>query len=114
MNGSKQIPQGDNSPRIATLEREKTSKPRMFAVIMLNDDFTPMEFVTFLLMKLFDKSQEEAVQIMFKIHNEGQAIIGIYAHSIAETLVDQAMEISKINEYPLRTFYEPYTEDDND
>ncbi len=75
--------------------------PRMYKVVLLNDDYTPMDFVVDILMKFFGKTQEEATKIMMQIHFEGKGICGVYRREIAETKVVQVNDYSRANEHPL-------------
>ncbi len=73
---------------------------------MLNDDFTPMDFVVMLLQRFFHKSEEQAIEIMLDIHHKGQGICGIYTRDIAETKMTQVHQASEQHEHPLRCIYE--------
>jgi ATP-dependent Clp protease adaptor protein ClpS len=84
------------------LERSKTKPPKLYKVILLNDDFTTMEFVIEVLKVFFSMGQERATQIMLKIHNEGSAVCGVYPKDIAETKVTQVSEFAKQHGHPLR------------
>ena len=79
----------------------KLKKPNMFQVILLNDDYTTMEFVVEILMKFFSKNVEAANALMLKIHIEGEAVCGVYSHDIAQTKVTQVIEFSRRNNQPL-------------
>ena len=81
--------------------KKKIKKPNRFHVILLNDDYTTMEFVVVVLMKFFSKSQEEANALMLKIHIEGEAVCGVYSHDVAQTKVTQVIEFSRRNDQPL-------------
>jgi len=91
------------------LERheEKLQPPKMHQVVMLNDDFTPMEFVVEVLQTLFQKNREAAIQIMLKIHLEGRGICGVYTHDVATTKVDQVLEAAHRAGHPLQCHSEP-------
>lgn len=80
--------------------------PNLYKVILLNDDFTPMDFVEYILMSIFNKSKEEANKIVFKVHNNGSGVCGIYSYEIAETKVTQVLSIARRNQYPLRCILE--------
>ena len=80
----------------------QTKKPPMYKVILLNDDFTPMEFVVHVLEKFFAIGHERAVQIMLTVHKKGVAVVGVYSHDIAETKVTQVMDYSRKNQHPLQ------------
>ena len=85
----------------AKISRPKIKKPNKFNVILLNDDYTTMEFVIEVLMRFFSKSQEAANSLMLKIHIEGEAVCGVYSHDVAQTKVTQVIEFSRKNEQPL-------------
>ncbi|MDX8408492.1 MAG: ATP-dependent Clp protease adapter ClpS [Mariprofundales bacterium] len=80
--------------------------PPLFRVIMLNDDYTPMDFVTTILMKLFNKTVPQAENIMLQIHRQGQGLCGIFAHDIAETKQYQVMSSSRQQGHPLKCIIE--------
>jgi ATP-dependent Clp protease adaptor protein ClpS len=84
------------------LERSKTKPPKLYRVILLNDDFTTMEFVIEVLTTFFSMGQERAMQVMLQVHNEGSAICGIYPKDIAETKVSQVSVFAKQHGHPLR------------
>ncbi len=94
----------DDSPArgVATKIREKTKKPSMYRVILMNDDYTPMEFVVQVLMGIFQKNQEEAYWIMMSVHKNGLGVCGIYTFEIAETKVAQVMDAAKRSQHPLQ------------
>ena len=87
-------------------EKVKVKKPSMYKVIMLNDDYTTMEFVIHVLQKFFKKSLEESSAIMKKVHFEGKAVAGVYPLSIAENKSYRANEYSKSHEFPLKCIVE--------
>ena len=78
----------------------------MFKVIVLNDDFTPMEFVVKVIKQVFNKTGDEAMRIMLKIHNEGMAVCGIFPHEIAETKMNQVLKFAKDEGHPLQSIIE--------
>lgn len=82
--------------------RPRTRKPSMYKVLLLNDDYTPMEFVIVVLERFFNKSRQEATDIMLAVHRRGVGICGIYTHEIAETKVGQVMDFARVNEQPLQ------------
>lgn len=82
--------------------RPKTKKPNMYKVILLNDDYTPMDFVILVLEKFFGKNRDEATEIMLHVHRRGVGICGIYTYEIAETKVMQVMDFARANEQPLQ------------
>ncbi len=87
---------------VATKVRPKTKKPSMYRVILMNDDYTPMEFVVSVLMGIFKKTQEEATQVMLNVHQNGIGVCGIYTFEIAETKVAQVMDAAKRAQHPLQ------------
>ena len=93
--------QNQDTSSVATLEKPKVKKPSLYRVILLNDDYTPMEFVVYVLQTIFKKNYEEAKKVMLLVHNEGKGICGIYPLDIAETKANQVIEFSRINQHPL-------------
>jgi ATP-dependent Clp protease adaptor protein ClpS len=93
---------GGSDIGVATKAKPKTKKPSMYKVVMLNDDYTPMEFVVMILQDIFRKSREEATQIMLNVHKRGVGICGVYTYEIAETKVFQVMDIARKNQHPLQ------------
>ena len=96
---------GDESERktgILLKPRPKTKKPSMYKVLLLNDDYTPMEFVVLILEKIFNKSKQEATDIMLHVHRKGVGICGVYTYEIAESKVTQVMDFSRSHEQPLQ------------
>jgi len=85
------------------------TEPTMYKVLLHNDDYTPMDFVVFVLKKFFNKSDIEAYQIMMDVHEKGLGLAGVYSFEIAETKVTQVNQFSKQNEYPLKTSLEEQT-----
>lgn len=83
-------------------ERARTKPPRMYKVILFNDDYTTMDFVIEVLQRFFAMDRERAMQIMLKVHNEGSAVCGVYSLDVAETKVAQVSEFAKQHEHPLR------------
>ena len=82
--------------------RPKTRKPAMYKVLMLNDDYTPMEFVIHVLESFFGKNREEATSIMMHVHTRGVGICGVYTYEVAETKVTQVMDLARQNQHPLQ------------
>lgn len=80
--------------------------PPMYKVLLLNDDFTPMEFVVVVLQRFFSKSREQATQIMLKVHNEGAGVCGIYPRDVAETKVQQVVSFAREHQHPLQCVME--------
>ena len=98
----------DNQGGIETITRDKisTREPKMYRVILLNDDFTTMDFVVAILETVFKKSPAEAVQIMLQVHNKGRGLCGVYAKQIAEAKVEQVHKKARAAGYPLRCTFE--------
>lgn len=82
--------------------RPKTKKPSMYKVLLLNDDYTPMEFVVHILERFFNKNRQEATDIMLHVHRRGVGVCGIYTYEVAETKVAQVMDFCRANEQPLQ------------
>ena len=94
---------GEGTERgVATKVRPKTKKPSMYRVLLMNDDYTPMEFVVSVLMGIFQKDAEEATRIMLNVHQSGVGTCGVYTFEIAETKVAQVMDAAKRNQHPLQ------------
>ncbi len=94
---------GDDLERgVAVKSRPKTKKPSMYKVLMLNDDYTPMEFVIYVLESFFSMSHDEATQVMLHVHQKGVGICGVFTYEIAETKVNQTMDLAQKNEHPLQ------------
>jgi len=99
---------GDGGASVV-LERltQKVQPPQMYQVVMLNDDYTPMEFVVFVIQEFFNKDRETATQIMLKIHLDGKGICGVYSRDVAATKVDQVMDAAHKAGHPLQCVSEP-------
>jgi len=91
------------------LERraQKTKPPQMYQVVMLNDDYTPMEFVVMVLQQFFSKDRETATQIMLKIHLDGKGVCGVFSKDVAASKVDQVMDAANQSGHPLQCLSEP-------
>ncbi|WP_037939967.1 ATP-dependent Clp protease adapter ClpS [Sulfurospirillum arcachonense] len=87
-------------------EEIELKRPKMYKVLLLNDDYTSMEFVVSTLMNIFHKSEEDAYTIMLRIHNSGSGLCGVYTNEIAETKVAQVLNSAKKNKFPLRAVME--------
>ena len=92
----------DGQTGVVTRTRPKTKKPSMYKVLMLNDDYTPMEFVVDVLERIFNKGQEEATRIMLHVHHRGVGICGVYTYEVAETKVNQVMDLARRQQHPLQ------------
>ena len=87
---------------IVTKTRPKTQKPSLYKVLILNDDYTPMEFVVHVLERFFNKGREDAQRIMMHVHQKGVGICGVYTYEIAETKVTQVMDFARQHQHPLQ------------
>ena len=94
--------QGDDQIGVATRTRTKSKKPSMFKVLMLNDDYTPMEFVVMCLKRFFSMDLEQATRVMLHVHQKGVGVCGIFPYEIAETKVNQVMDFARQNQHPLQ------------
>ena len=97
-----QIDNDDIEVGVAIKERPKTKRPSMYKVLMLNDDYTPMEFVVYVLQSFFEMSNDMAMQVMLHVHQRGVGICGVYTYEVAETKVAQVMNLAKENQHPLQ------------
>lgn len=87
---------------IATKAKTKPKKPSQYKVLMLNDDYTPMEFVVMVLKRFFGMDLEQATRVMLHVHQRGVGVCGIYTYEIAETKVNQVMDFARQNQHPLQ------------
>ena len=87
--------------------KQRLEPPRMYQVVMLNDDFTPMEFVIVVLQEFFGKDRETATQIMLKIHLDGRGVCGVYSRDVAATKVEQVLQAAQKAGHPLQATFEP-------
>ncbi|WP_178130980.1 ATP-dependent Clp protease adapter ClpS [Reyranella sp. CPCC 100927] len=94
--------QGRPGTGTVTLTKPKTKKPSMYKVLMLNDDYTPMEFVVHVLERFFSKNREEATRIMLHVHQKGVGICGVFTYEVAETKVTQVMDLARKHQHPLQ------------
>ena len=92
---------GSNDELAVQLSEPKLAKPPLYKVVMLNDDYTPMEFVVHVLERFFDMGREKALQIMMIVHTKGAAVCGVYPRDVAETKADTIVEYAKQNDHPL-------------
>jgi ATP-dependent Clp protease adaptor protein ClpS len=91
----------------AVKRREKLKEPEMYRVVLINDDYTTMDFVVNILELVFHKSQTEAEAIMLDVHNKGRAVVGVYTEDIARTKTSQVHNLAAINQFPLACVVEP-------
>ncbi len=87
---------------IVAKTRAKTKKPSLYKVLLLNDDYTPMEFVVHILEKIFSKTREEAVEVMLHVHRHGVGMCGLFTFEVAETKVTQVIEFARRHQHPLQ------------
>ena len=93
---------GDSEVGVATKTRTKPKKPSQYKVLMLNDDYTPMEFVVAVLKRFFSMDLEQATRVMLHVHQKGVGVCGIFPYEVAETKVNQVMDFAKQNQHPLQ------------
>ena len=87
---------------VATRTRTKTKKPTPYKVLMLNDDYTPMEFVVLCLQRFFRMGMEDATRVMLHVHQKGVGVCGVFSYEVAETKVTQVMDFAQQNQHPLQ------------
>ena len=87
---------------VATRTRTRTKKPTPYRVLMLNDDYTPMEFVVLCLQRFFRMNMEEATRVMLHVHQKGVGVCGVFTYEVAETKVSQVMDFARQNQHPLQ------------
>ena len=87
---------------VSTQTRTRTKKPSLYRVLLLNDDYTPMEFVVYVLERFFSKSRDDATTIMLHVHQHGVGVCGVFTYEVAETKVAQVLDLARRNEHPLQ------------
>ena len=87
---------------VVTKTKPRVKRPNMYRVLLLNDDYTPMEFVVHVLIRFFNKNQEDATRIMLHVHQKGVGVCGVFTFEIAETKVTQTMDLARKNQHPLQ------------
>ena len=92
----------DSETGVVTKTKTKTAKPPLYKVLLLNDDYTPMEFVVHVLERYFAIDHQTSIEIMMTVHKKGAAVVGVFSHDIAETKVTQVMNLARKNEHPLQ------------
>ncbi len=100
--GKRSGDEGDGKTGIVTKTRPKTKRPSLYKVLILNDDYTPMEFVVHVLERFFNKGREEATSIMLHVHHKGVGICGVFTYEVAETKVTQVMDFARQHQHPLQ------------
>lgn len=104
--GQHEDDEGQNEGGVATMVKPRVQEPSMYSVILLNDDYSTMDFVVHVLQKFFQKPLAEATQIMLKVHHSGRGLCGLYPRDVAETKVMQVNEYAKQSEMPLKCIME--------
>ncbi len=92
--------EGDTS--VVVKARPKTKRPPLYKVLLLNDDYTPMEFVVAVLERFFGMNHAQAFEVMLTVHKKGVAVVGVFSHEIAETKVAQVMDFARQHQHPLQ------------
>ncbi len=92
----------DSGTGLAVKSRTRTKRPAMYKVLMLNDDYTPMEFVVHVLERFFGMNSEQATQVMLHVHQRGVGVCGVFTYEIAETKVTQVMDLARQHQHPLQ------------
>ena len=92
----------DNDTSVVVEVKPKTKRPPLYKVLLLNDDYTPMEFVVAVLERFFHMTHAEAFEIMLTVHKKGVAVVGVFSHEIAETKVAQVMDFARQHQHPLQ------------
>ena len=92
----------DSDSDVAVKTRAKTKRPPLYKVLLLNDDYTPMEFVVQVLARYFGMTHGQAFEIMLTVHKKGVAVVGVFSHEIAETKVTQVMDFARRHQHPLQ------------
>lgn len=95
-------PDGEGDPSVTVETRTKTKRPPLYKVLLLNDDYTPMEFVVAVLERFFGMTHAEAFEVMLTVHKKGVAVVGVFSHEIAETKVAQVMDYARRHQHPLQ------------
>ena len=93
---------GDGQTGVVVRSKPRTKRPSLYKVLMLNDDYTPMEFVVYVLERFFNIGHDRAVEIMLTVHHKGIAVVGVYPFEVAETKVTQVMDCARTNQHPLQ------------
>ncbi len=93
---------GDTGTGVITRTKSETKKPALYKVLMLNDDYTPMEFVVHVLQRFFKMGIEDATRVMLHVHQRGVGVCGVFTYEVAETKVTQVMDFAKQHQHPLQ------------
>lgn len=100
MSGKSGLPEGETG--VVTKTKPKTQRPPLYKVLLLNDDYTPMEFVVHVLERFFGMSHAQAFELMLTVHKKGLAVVGVFSFEVAETKVAQVMDFSRRHQHPLQ------------
>ena len=95
-------PEGDDDASVLLETRTRTRRPPLYKVLLLNDDYTPMEFVVHVLERIFGLSNAQALELMLTVHRRGVAVVGVFSYEVAETKVTQVMDYARRNQHPLQ------------
>jgi ATP-dependent Clp protease adaptor protein ClpS len=93
---------GDQDTILLTKTKSSTERPPLYKVMLINDDYTPMEFVVYVLQRFFGINHDQAIELMMTVHKKGLAIVGVFSFEIAETKVTQVMDFARQNQHPLQ------------
>jgi ATP-dependent Clp protease adaptor protein ClpS len=104
--GSRQDDDGEGGTGVVTKTRTVTKRPNLYRVLLLNDDYTPMEFVIHVVERFFQKNREEATRIMLHVHHHGVGECGVFTYEVAETKVTQVMDFARKHQHPLQCVME--------
>ncbi len=96
------MPEDESETGVMTKTKPKTQRPPRYKVLLLNDDYTPMEFVVMVLERFFGMTHAQAFEIMLTVHKKGLAVVGVFSHEIAETKVAQVMDFARRHQHPLQ------------
>lgn len=102
MSGKERDDDFGTSDDILVKPREKAKRPSMYKVLLLNDDYTPMEFVIHVLTQFFGKGQDDATRIMLQVHQKGVGVCGVFSYDVAETKATQVVDLARKNQHPLQ------------
>lgn len=97
----------ESNQHSSTAEKTKVKKPPLYAVLLMNDDYTPMEFVVDVIQRFFGKNEEEATQIMLQVHEKGHGVCGVFTREVAETKAARVVQYAQEHQHPLQTRIAP-------
>ncbi len=96
------VDDGDGQTGVATKTKPKTKRPSLYTVLLLNDDYTPMEFVVLCLQRFFRMGMEDATRVMLHVHQKGVGVCGVFTYEVAETKVNQVLDFARQHQHPLQ------------